>query len=147
MTDQDLKSISELFVAVASDTARTRDLREIDKQLADRITTWEQLLSRKTAKPVMTESEAAEYLGVKESVLKAWRRRGLVTYCNYPGVREVNGEEVTGRVVSYDVSDLEAFRSKHKVHAGLQEQTERGGLRVVRPTTPIKGKKYGRNIK
>ncbi len=68
---------------------------------------------RSSVKVVYSEGEAAEFLDVSLEAIQAWRKRGLITYCNYPQCKK----DALGSLYSYDLTDLMNFRARYKRHS------------------------------
>lgn len=68
-------------------------------------------------KCVYSETEAADFLGVTESTVAAWRRRKLITYANYPvaRVRDKQDDDSLGDTYTYSLSDLLSFRERYVI--------------------------------
>lgn len=61
-----------------------------------------------TAKRILDETEAAEYIGMSKYYLRAWRRRGFKNGTPAPAYIKL------GRSVRYDVNDLDRWLEQNR---------------------------------
>jgi hypothetical protein len=93
---------------------------EIAQRAENRLRGVLEKLARENTQFVYSEEEAAKFLAdVSVETLQSWRRRGLISYSNFPRARVREGQEDDdlGSTYAYSLESLLEFQQKYQIPA------------------------------